>query len=113
MKVFESDQQSAWITDYLPAGIEVSGAMGEIKAFAYGAFDLLDSDHDGFLDRRELEAAFSNLSPHVRERSFVLFLLTHLNEIAAAFEEECVTRADGISRSDLDAYFVRFDKNRV
>jgi hypothetical protein len=112
MQVLEWDQRNAWISDYHPAGIQVQDAMDEIKVFAYGAFDHLDKDGDGFLDRAELETAFGSLNPLARERSFVLFLLFHLTEIAAAYNEECITRSDGISRSDLDAYFHRFDHKR-
>ena len=113
MHVWEADEKHAWITDYHPAGVEAHGAMEEIKLFAYGAFEALDRDSDGFIDRHELEESFKILEPLARERAFVLFMLCHLSEIAAAFKEECITRSDGISRGDLDAYFARFVKAKV
>jgi Ca2+-binding EF-hand superfamily protein len=110
MQVWEQDSKHAWIKDYHPAGVQALDAMDEIKAFAFGAFEALDADGDGFIDRWELEAALKNLSPLMRERSFVVFLLCHVQEIADAHQEECITRSDGISRSDLAAYFERYQK---
>lgn len=110
MQVWESDEKHAWITDYLPAGVGVAGAMDEIRVFAYGAFDYLDKDSDGFIDRLELESALRETRPDARECSFIRFLLFHLREIAASFTEECITRSDGISRGDLEMYFLRFQK---
>jgi hypothetical protein len=108
VQIWEADEKHAWITDYLPAGVGVADAMDEIRLFAYSTFEYMDKDSDGFIDRLELEASLGAMAPQARERSFVLFLLFHLNEIAAAFTEECITRSDGISKDDLEAYFVRF-----
>ncbi len=113
MHIVHTDEKHAWITDYHPSGVEAKGAMDEIKQFAYGAFEALDRDADGFIDRKELELAFGSLNPLARERAFVMFLLCHLKEIAAAYAEECITRSDGISRHDLDAYFHRFNKSKI
>ncbi|HEY9680283.1 MAG TPA: EF-hand domain-containing protein [Oculatellaceae cyanobacterium] len=85
--------------------------MDEIKSFAYGAFEALDADGDGFIDKWELETALKRLPPPARERSFVVFMICHLTEIADAHHEECITRSDGISRVDLDSYFQRFQRD--
>jgi Ca2+-binding EF-hand superfamily protein len=108
VQIWEADEKHAWITDYLPAGVGVADAMDEIRQFAYSTFEYMDKDSDGFIDRLELQDALNLIAPQARERSFVLFLLFHLNEIAAAFTEECITRSDGISKDDLEAYFIRF-----
>ncbi len=77
----------------------------EIKEFAYEAFDKLDSDGSGYLDRDELIDALVSEQMMPAEREFINFLLTNQEQIANAFDEEDENNRAGISRADLDTYF--------
>ena len=79
--------------------------MEAIKAYAYEAFDRLDLNHNGFIETDELYAAMDNPETPMREKSYILFLLTKQAEIAASAQEGVSEQRDGISRIDLELYF--------
>lgn len=77
-----------------------------IKQFAYEAFDKLDGDKNGYLDREELIGALVSDKTSASERDFITFLLNNQEQISEAFDEQDPTNTrHGISRADLDCYF--------
>ncbi len=80
--------------------------LREVKDFAYAFFDELDKDKDGFLDRRELLDVLENGELTNRQKSFVMFLLNNHSQISAMKEEIEGSVSRGISRSDLNEYFI-------
>jgi len=80
-----------------------------IKEYAYLAFDHLDKNGNGFLERDELLAVLnSNVSN--REKSFITFLLNNQDNIAEMVQEAGGAASDGISRDDLESYFALLTK---
>ena len=75
-----------------------------IREYVYQAFDHLDKNGNGFLEKSELIEALKSQIPR-REKSFIVFLLNNQENIAEAVEEEAAGPADGISRQDLESYF--------
>jgi hypothetical protein len=76
-----------------------------IKQYAYDAFDKLDTNKNGFIETDELYAAMNDEATPMRDKSYIMFLLTNQADIAASAEEGVSANKDGISRVDLDLYF--------
>lgn len=76
-----------------------------IKAYAYDAFDKIDANGNGYIERDELLAIFEDDSVSMKDKSFIMFLLNNHKEIADAAVEGSGQQQDGISRIDLDMYF--------
>jgi hypothetical protein len=99
----EKPSQTAWLSHQ--DGISVKSSLNDIKVFAYGAYDKLDQDADGFVTKAELSNGFTDPSVGWREKSFLLFLIRRIEDIAAAYTEEWADEKCGISRVDLQEYF--------
>lgn len=84
----------------------------QIKEFAYTAFDMLDKDGNGFIETSELYEAMNDPATPMREKSYIMFLLTNQADIAASAYEGSEDHKDAISRADLELYF-RLILNRV
>lgn len=76
-----------------------------IRVYAYEAFDKLDTNGNGFIETEELYAAIDNEDIPMREKSYIMFLLTHQQEIADSQDEGVEDMRDGISRLDIEHYF--------
>lgn len=77
----------------------------EIRDYARLAFDKLDLDKNGFIERSELFAHLSGGKLGERERSFIIFLLNNQQAIADMTREDSPAARSSISRSDLESYF--------
>jgi len=99
----QEQSQTAWLRHQ--DGISVKSSLKDIKIFAYGAYDTLDADGDGFVTKSELSNAFTDPALGWREKSFLLFLIRRIDDIAAAYKEEWAEDQKGISRVDLQEYF--------
>jgi len=75
-----------------------------IRDYAYLAFDHLDKNGNGFLEREELLTVL-NSPVTQREKSFITFLLNNQQNIAEMEEEDNPGPVDAISRGDLESYF--------
>lgn len=95
--------QTAWLSHQ--DGISVKSSLNDIKVFAYGAYDKLDQDADGFVTKAELSSGFTDPDVGWREKSFLLFLIRRIDDIAAAYDEEWSDNKCGMSRVDLQEYF--------
>jgi Ca2+-binding EF-hand superfamily protein len=89
---------------WLDSGDSPSADMTAIKEYAYAAFDKLDGNGNGFLERSELFKALS-LSSDPKEKSFISFLLNNQDSIAEMVPDENPGPKTGISRDDLEVYF--------
>ncbi|MBS2009061.1 MAG: hypothetical protein JST01_18560 [Cyanobacteria bacterium SZAS TMP-1] len=102
----QSEFERQWLqTDENGGGGE--GGEPDIKAireYAYVAFDQLDKNGNGFLEREELMAVL-NTPISEREKSFITFLLNNQENIAEMVQEEQSGPSEGISRDDLESYF--------
>lgn len=99
---------SAWFSQSNPGEVKASPVrqnLEAIKAFAYEAFDRLDTNQNGFIETDELYAAMNAESTPMREKSYIHFLLANQPEIAKSAYEGSVENKDGISRVDLELYF--------
>lgn len=97
--------ETAWYKSSQPhKGMRVADAFDEIKQFAYGSFDQLDTNGDGFISRDELASALTKRGLDWRDRSFLTFLLRRLDDIQNSFSEG-LEREEGISRADIQEYF--------
>lgn len=94
--------ESAWFSQYSTKN--VIDNLEEIKAYAFQAFDRLDSNQNGFIERSELEQALASPNTSEREKSFITFLLNNQEAIAESYDEEW-QQNEGISRNDIQAYF--------
>lgn len=103
----QEQSQTAWLRTQ--DGINVRSSLNDIKVFAYGAYDRLDQDADGFVTKAELSNGFTDPELGWREKSFLLFLIRRLDDIAAAYEEEWAEDQQGISRVDLQEYFEQIE----
>jgi hypothetical protein len=83
---------------------EVLPDVKAIKDYAYWAFDHLDKNGNGFLERDELLAVL-NSQISQREKSFITFLLNNQQNIADMVQEQGGSASEGISRQDLESYF--------
>ena len=79
--------------------------LDDIKKYAYEAFDLLDTNQNGFIESSELQVVLADPATPMREKSFVMFLLSNQQEIADSVQEGTPEYRDGISRLDIDQYF--------
>jgi hypothetical protein len=96
--------EKAWVNDYVPTGT-AADAINEVKSFAYGAFDLLDKNGNGYIETDELQAFLKDPNTAEREKSFITFLLNNQQAISDSVLEGASAPKQGISRLDLDAYF--------
>lgn len=103
--VTKNDFENAWFSNYVPQ--QTAGdAISQIKDYAYAAFDKLDKNGNGYIERDELEAWLKDASTPDREKSFITFLLNNQEAISASVHEGAGSGPkDGITRMDLDAYF--------
>jgi len=76
-----------------------------IRAYAYEAFDKLDTNGNGFIETSELYAALDDSGTSMKEKSYIMFLLTHQEEISDCEDEGVAEMVNGISRLDIDMYF--------
>lgn len=100
----DDEFEKAWVSNYVPKD-SAKDAMLELKAFAYKAFDDLDQNGNGYIEKDELESFLRDPKLSEREKSFVTFLLHNQDAIAHSVHEGSTTVKGGISRLDLDAYF--------
>ncbi len=77
----------------------------QIRQYAYEAFDKLDTNGNGFIETSELYAALDDPETPMKEKSYIMFLLTHQEEISDCEDEGVPEMVNGISRLDLDLYF--------
>jgi len=85
--------------------VDVFAELDKIKSFAYGSFELLDADKDGFVTSEELYAALIMADTPWQEKTYLSFLLRRIDEIHSAYDEEWAPEHRGISRTDLQEYF--------
>jgi hypothetical protein len=102
--VSDDNFEQAWVSNYVPTG-KASDAIVQLKEYAYGAFDKLDLDSNGYIEKHELEAALQDEATPPREKSFITFLLNNQQAIADSVNEGSTTIKGGITRIDLEAYF--------
>jgi len=86
------------------AGVGPEPDIKAIRDYAYWAFDHLDKNKNGFLEREELIAVLASQITQ-REKSFITFLLNNQENIAEMVQERGGGPSDGISRDDLESYF--------
>lgn len=99
---------SAWFSQSNPGEKKSSPVrqnLEQIKAYAYEAFDRLDTNKNGFIETDELYAAMNADSTPMKEKSYIMFLLCNQPEIAKQAFEGSAENKDGISRVDLELYF--------
>jgi EF-hand domain len=84
---------------------DVCPDIAAIRDYAYAAFDRLDRNGNGFIERSELYAALSDQSVDAREKSFISFLLNNQEAISEMVQEEESGPRLGLSRGDLESYF--------
>lgn len=107
----DDDFQNAWFSKAAPAAPAEKKAsplrqnFEDIKAYAYEAFDKLDTNKNGFIETDELYAAMQDENTPMRDKSYIMFLLTNQSDIASSAQEGHPEHADGISRVDLELYF--------
>jgi len=110
---YQNDEnfQNQWFKHDLtpPPGKKVISPVQQnienIKKYAYDAFDKLDTNGNGFIERDELLAAFEDPAVPMKDKSYIMFLLNNQKEIADAAVEGSGAQEDGISRVDLEMYF--------
>jgi hypothetical protein len=99
---------NAWFSQSNPAEKKASPVrqnLEAIKQYAYDAFDKLDTNKNGFIETNELYAAMDAEGTPMRDKSYIMFLLSNQAEIADAAHEGDPEHKDGISRVDLELYF--------
>ncbi len=100
----KDDFENAWVSNYVPKGT-AADAITQIKDWAYKAFDSLDLDHNGYIEKHELEEILKAEATPAREKSFITFLLNNQVAIADSVHEGTTSVDGGITRMDLEAYF--------
>ncbi len=103
-EVEKDDFEKSWVSNYVPKD-SAADAILQIKDYAYKAFDKLDSDGNGYIEKHELEAHLKDGNTPAREKSFITFLLNNQQAIADAVHEGSTSVKGGITRLDLEAYF--------
>ncbi len=99
---------NAWFSQSNPSEKKASPVrqnLEAIKQYAYEAFDKLDTNKNGFIETNELYAAMDAEDTPMRDKSYIMFLLSNQAEIADAAHEGDPEHKDGISRVDLELYF--------
>src|SRR5262245_61090427 len=105
-KKFDDSFQMAWFSKASPSGMRTADVdLEEVKNFAFNAFGRLDANSDGFIERKELQAALDHPGTSEREKSFITFLIHRIDEIKDAYQEEWAQKNEGISRVDIQEYF--------
>lgn len=100
----KDDFESAWVSNYVPKD-SAADAILQIKDWAYKAFDKLDLDSNGYIEKHELEEVLKDEATPAREKSFITFLLNNQVAIADSVHEGSTSVEGGITRMDLEAYF--------
>lgn len=102
----ETQQFEQSVLESLAADKEFVARIRAVKQFAYDAFDKLDGDKNGYLDREELIGALVSEKTSHADREFISFLLNNQEQISNACHEQDPNKIrHGISRRDLDSYF--------
>ncbi|MBZ0189898.1 MAG: hypothetical protein K8F91_26870 [Candidatus Obscuribacterales bacterium] len=108
----DDDFQNEWMNQAVTArpsaekkSSPVRQNIEQIKQYAYDAFDKLDADSNGFIETSELYAALEDEGTPMRDKSYIMFLLTNQSEIASSAYEGDPDKKDAISRVDLELYF--------
>ena len=96
---------TSWFNEYVGDSLSILDDLEEIRRYAYAAFDKLDGDGNGYIDRTELVEALTSDQLSPQERSFIAFLLSNQENIAEAFDENDPDTEDQISKVDLETYF--------
>lgn len=79
--------------------------LEQIKDFAFNTFDKLDTNGNGFIETDELYAYMQGENTPMKEKSYIMFLLTNQKEIAETYKDKGGEQQEGISRADLNLYF--------
>ncbi|MBS1994322.1 MAG: hypothetical protein JSS83_27610 [Cyanobacteria bacterium SZAS LIN-3] len=98
------DFENAWVSEYVPTGT-AADAIEQVKRYAYSAFDKLDQNGNGYIEKEELESFLKSADTPEKEKSFITFLLNNQDAISQSVLEGATSPKGGISRLDLDAYF--------
>lgn len=98
-----ADDNKTWFTP--SPGLSIVEEMSSIQDYAYRVFDDLDTNSDGYLQWRELQAAMLSPTTNDREKKFIQFLMDNQRAISASYDEGVTPPKDGMSRNDLLAYF--------
>lgn len=85
--------------------VDLCSDITAIRDYAYGAFDKLDRNGNGFIERGELYAALASEQVDQREKSFISFLLNNQEAISEMVQEDEAGPRLGLSRGDLESYF--------
>jgi len=105
----DMELENAWFSlSVEPQQKKVSPAqrnLEDIKRYAYEQFDKLDTNNNGFIEASELHTVFNDPNVPMREKSFIMFLLSNQQDIADAVQEGTPEYRDGISRLDIEQYF--------
>ena len=105
----DKDLENAWFSLSVdPQTKKLSPAqrnLEDIKKYAYEQFDKLDSNNNGFIEAAELHAVLNDPNIPMREKSFIMFLLSNQQDIADSVQEGTPEYRDGISRLDIEQYF--------
>ncbi|MDZ4838105.1 MAG: hypothetical protein SGJ27_30350 [Candidatus Melainabacteria bacterium] len=103
------DFANAWLSPSNPGSEKKASPVRQnleaIKSYAYEAFDKIDTNNNGFIETDELYAAMDNADTPMRDKSYIMFLLSNQADIAASASEGAPEHKDGISRVDLELYF--------
>ena len=82
VQVEKDDFEKAWVSNYVPKA-SAADAILQIKDYAYKAFDKLDSDGNGYIEKHELEAHLKDENTPAREKSFITVLLNNQQAISS------------------------------
>ena len=70
-EVEKDDFEKSWVSNYVPKD-SAADAILQIKDYAYKAFDKLDSDSNGYIEKHELEAHLKDENTPAREKSWLM-----------------------------------------